>query len=104
MSEAKINEIRDALQDGNNKVALRLSDVLLRKKAVGSQTVRLLKSLALLGLERFKECDQLCDAVAKEKPTDSQTLQLLSSIYMQRENGMLTLRRVEIFFCRLSLL
>ena len=47
MSEAKINEIRDALQDGNNKVALRLSDVLLRKKAVGSQTVRLLKSLAL---------------------------------------------------------
>ncbi|KAG8902855.1 hypothetical protein FRB99_004017 [Tulasnella sp. 403] len=75
----KLKPVYDALDTGSYKLAIQHCNKLLKKQP-NHETVRALKSLALLRGGKGEESIQLCDELLVSKPTDETVLGILSHV------------------------
>ncbi|KAG9012058.1 hypothetical protein FRB93_002201 [Tulasnella sp. JGI-2019a] len=80
----KLKPIYDALDTGSYKLAIQNCNKLLKKQPQ-HETIRALKSLALLRSNKIEESIKLCDEVLAGKPTDESVLGVLSHVLKNLE-------------------
>ncbi|KAG8881321.1 hypothetical protein FRB97_009663 [Tulasnella sp. 331] len=82
----KLKPIYDALDTGSYKLAIQTCNKLLKKQPQ-HETIRALKSLALLRSNKVEESVQICDELLASKPTDESVLGVLSHVLKNMERA-----------------
>eukprot|EP00126_Sphaerothecum_destruens_P000803 Sdes_comp11058_c0_seq1m2682 len=77
IEERRLRPIYDAIDGGNNKLALQLIEKLLKKQN-DSKMAKCLKALVLSRCGRTAEAIEVIDEVEKARPTDELVLQTLN--------------------------
>ncbi|KIO20263.1 hypothetical protein M407DRAFT_30110 [Tulasnella calospora MUT 4182] len=77
--QRKLKPIYDALDSGSYKAAIQTCNKLLKKQPQ-HETIRALKSLALLRANKAEEAIQLCDEILASKPTDDTVLGIMQHV------------------------
>ncbi|KAG8909044.1 hypothetical protein FRC01_007189, partial [Tulasnella sp. 417] len=79
VEQRKLKPIYDALDSGSYKAAIQTCNKLLKKQPQ-HETIRALKSLALLRANKAEEAIQLCDEILASKPTDDTVLGIMQHV------------------------
>ncbi|KAL1922256.1 uncharacterized protein VTP21DRAFT_9795 [Calcarisporiella thermophila] len=80
VSERKLRPLYDAVDSGNNKLALQLCNKMLKKQP-NALILKALKAVALERSNKEEEALALCDEVRKAEPADESVLQATTHVY-----------------------